>query len=668
MRKFLKVASVNSEKCKEAPCKKSCPASVDVPTYIGLISKKNFEAAYKVILSDIPFPSVCGRVCHHPCETSCRRIGRDEALAIRALKRVPCDYLMSENKLPTICMEMLNGKKVAVVGGGPAGLSAAYYLTQKGYRVTVFEANDSVGGMMRFGIPDYRLPKDVLNREIATITDCGVNIETGVIVGQNKSIEEIFLEGYESLFIAIGANCANRLNIPGEELKGVVSGIEFLFNLNNGNKEDFTGKKVAVIGAGNVAADAARSAVRLGARSVDIYYRRSKRDMPISDEELEDVEREGIKIQTMLMPMQIIGRNGVAEEIELIRMQPGSLDSSGRNTPVEINGSNYTVAADIIITAVGYHPAAQNVNEQLDTTKWGSVAVNKENMTTSIPMVFAGGDCVSGATSIVEAIAEGKRAASIIDKALGGNGILVAVEVDLGFEDSFSTDANCENRAKEYIVNDIDSFCETNLGYSLDIAIKEAARCLHCDLVCNTCERVCPVMAVSSKVLGKAKSAYVNAELCTGCGICEQRCPDQAIGLLNREVDKVIETTVPTTLRVDIEKLCSKAHMKPEQVICYCHRVKAEEVAAAILSGASTPEEVAKMTGARTGCGVLCANSVMRQFEAAGICLDKAPGYQWYGGVPTIWKIPEEVLKKYDKEYRLLSDREHMNKLFPNKN
>lgn len=665
MRKFFKVASVQSGKCAEAPCRKSCPAKVDVPTYIGLISKRKFKEAYEVIRAGIPFPSVCGRVCHHPCETACRRTGSDEALSIRALKRFPGDYLLANGGLPKPTVKPDNGQRIAIVGSGPTGMSAAFYLVQQGYGVTVFEAQKDAGGMMRFGIPNYRLPKDVLQAEIQVILDSGVEIKTGIVIGQDKTISSIFAEGYKSIFLALGANCSNKLGIPGEDFQGVVSGVDFLYALSNGDKEGFSGKKVAVVGAGNVASDAARSALRMGASEVSIYYRRSKSEMPVIESELVEIEQEGICINTMVNPIKILGTNSRVTGIELIKMQAGKLDSSNRYAPVEIPGSNYIVGVDIVLVAIGYHPNVQDL-DGLEVTKWGSVAVNKETMATSLPLVFAGGDCVTGATSIVEAIEEGKKAAAIIDRALGGSGILSQIEVDIGFKDSFSLNTEPKPRYMEKSIYDVDSFCETNLGYNLNMAIAEAERCLHCDLVCNVCEKVCPVLAAKGKKLGSKKSASIDADRCAGCGICEQRCPDQAIVLLERECAQELDTDVPLTLGAEVDKLCRKAHMNPEQVVCYCHRVKASEVAAAILSGARTPEAVAKLTGARTGCGVLCANSTMRQLEAAGIALDKAPGYQWYGGVPTIWKIPEEVLLKYDKEYRLLSDRKCMDKLFPN--
>lgn len=667
MRKFFKVASVQEDKCQTAPCRQQCPADVDIPTYIGLISKGKFEEAYRVIRSGIPFPSVCGRVCHHPCETACRRIGKDAALSIRALKRFPCDYLLMSGGFPTPAAKECNQRKIAIVGSGPAGLSAAYYLAQKNYAITVFESNKAAGGMMMFGIPDYRLPKEILNEEIAAIIKSGVRIEKGITIGKDKGIADLFAEGYESIFLAVGANCSNRLELVGEELTGVYSGIEFLFALNNRQPVSLIGKKVAVIGAGNVAADTARSAVRLGAAEVTIYYRRAKRDMPIIESELIELDAEGIKIKTMVAPVRIIGEAGQVTGLELVNMQAGKLDTSNRYTPVEISGSEHIVAADIVIAAIGYHPDARNIDSRLDTTRWGSIAVNKETMATSIPSVFAGGDCVSGATSVVEAIAEGKRAARIIDRALGGNGLLENFAIDMAFDGAFSSDSSSTARVAEKSLHNISNFSETNLGYSLNMALAEAERCLHCDLVCNVCESVCPVLAAKSKKLGSTRAADINADICTGCGICEQRCPDQAILLLDRAEARVLEVTTPSTLTEEVDKLCRKAHMNPEQVVCYCHRVKASEVAAAILSGATTPEDVAKLTGARTGCGVLCANSIMRQFEAAGISLNKAPGHQWYGGVPTIWKLSDEVLQKYDKEFRLLSDRDCMNKLFPDK-
>ncbi len=668
MRKVIRIASIQEDKCKKAPCQVSCPAGVNIPVYIGLIGEKDFLQAYKAIRTEIPFPSVCARVCNHPCESACRRVGRDEALAIRALKRVPGDYLFLNGGLPKSPKKTLNANKVAVVGSGPAGLSAAFYLAQKGYAVTVFESMPKPGGMMMYGIPDYRLPKDVLCEEVNVIKDCGVNIKNGVRVGKDITIQKIFEDGFEAIFLAVGASVGNKMNIAGEELSDVFVGVDFLKNVNSGIKYDFKGKKVAIIGAGNVAADASRSALRFGADKIDVYYRRSKKDMPVTDEELAQMEHEGINIHTMVAPVKVINKNDKVIGIELIKMKAGKLDSSGRYSPIEIEGSNYKVDADIVISAIGYHPDASQIDERLNTTKWGSVAVNITTMATSIEKVFSGGDCVSGATTVVEAIAEGKRAAVIIDKMFGANGELAELEkAQICIRDSFASNEQNGHREQERMLKHIDDFCEINLGYSIDMALAEAKRCLHCDLVCNTCENVCPVLSAKAKKPGLRKIACIDEDRCTGCAMCEQRCPDQAIVMVDLDKPKITDMKIPDTLVDDIKALCHKAHMLPDQVICYCYRVKASEVAAAILSGAKTPEEVALLTGARTGCGVLCANSTMRQFEAAGIKLDKAPGYQWYGCVPTIWKIPDSVMEKYDKEYRLFSDRDKMDKLFPKK-
>ncbi|BDF71884.1 hypothetical protein CE91St41_28650 [Oscillospiraceae bacterium] len=669
MREISLAAAVDREKCKQPPCRRECPAGVNVPLYIDLIRSGKLEEAYRAIRADNPFPSVCGRICPNPCEGECRRGVLDAAVAIRALKRFPGDWLAARGGLPRAPRAADNGKRVAVVGAGPAGLSAAFYLAQKGYAVTVFERQEKPGGMMTYGIPAYRLPKDVLELEIGAIRALGVEIKTGVKVGEDMGLEGLLGAGYGAVLLACGADKERRLGIEGEPLTGVLSGVRFLYWLNVGRPADLARKRVAVIGGGNVAADAARSALRLGASSVTVYYRRTRDDMPAAAEELAEMEREGVTVAPLTAPVRILGEGGRVTGLALVRMEQGAPDATGRRAVSPVEGSEFEAAADVVISAIGYQPDAGTLDESLNVTRQGSVAVDRRTQATSIRGVFAGGDCVTGPTSVIAAVAEGKRAAQSIDRFLGGDGVLSRAEAGelpgASLDGSFVPNDGFTRRVEQPEEDRADGFKESVHGYTLEQALREAERCLHCDIVCHTCQDLCPVLAIKSKQPEVRAFAEVDEDCCSGCGMCEQRCPNQAITLKSREKKLVSAPPVDQTLTETVAEICARAHMQPQQVICYCHRVRAEEVVSAILSGAQTPEDVARMTGARTGCGVLCMTSVLRLLKGAGVTLTAPPGNQWYNGTPTIWTLSDEVLEKYDAEYHLYSDREQMNRLFP---
>ncbi|HSW35587.1 MAG TPA: NADH-quinone oxidoreductase subunit NuoF [Candidatus Limnocylindrales bacterium] len=464
-----------------SPCQNTCPAGVDVPIYIDLIKNKRFAEAYQVIQADNPFPLVCGRVCHHPCESKCLRNQLDDALAIRVLKRFPGDYLMANGGLPVPVVAAPNGKKVGIVGSGPAGLSAAFYLAKKGYEATIFEALPVAGGMMAVGIPEYRLPKAALNKEIDVIKNMGVEIKTGMKVGRDITVDQMLNNGFSAVFLGIGAHKDQPLGIPGEDLDGVISGINFLRDLNLGRALDLSGKVVAVIGGGNVAADAARSALRLGAASVTVYYRRLKGDMPALREEIEEMEKEGIQIQTLVAPVRVFGENGKVSGLELVEMKLCEFDLSGRRRPVPIVGSSVTAKADIVISAVGYTPDPNGLEAGLELTNGGSFVVDPETMATTIAGVYAGGDCVTGAATLIEAVEAGKKAASSIDLYLGGNGVVVEPKEIVRVVSGEIVETEIR-RVSVPARHAVEGFKEMELGYTLEQAIEEASRCLRCDV------------------------------------------------------------------------------------------------------------------------------------------------------------------------------------------
>ncbi len=462
-----------------APCSHTCPAGIDVPRYIRFIEKGKPAESLAVIREKIPFPAVCGLVCFAPCEAKCRRGQLDEPIAIRELKRYAAEHdsglwkLNSKTSPPT-------GKWVAIVGSGPAGLTAAYYLAKLGHSVTVFEALPEPGGMMRFGIPDYRLPKEVLEAEIKEIEDIGVEIRTNTEV---HLVEGLFKQGYHAVFLAIGAHQAISIGVEGEAHPRFKDSISFLREVNLG-KEIKLGDRVAVIGGGSTAVDAARTARRLGAKEVSIIYRRTRAEMPASLEEVEEALAEGVKICPLVTPSRVISQ-GEELKLECIRMKPGEVDASGRRRPEPIKDSEFTMSFDTIIAAVGQR---LGVSDQFDLP-FGSgdtIQVDPDTLATTREGVFAGGDAVSGPASVIEAIAAGRLSAISIDKYLGGGGVIDEVLAPPEEGELAPLEETEENRRvkaptmppEQRLLN----FAEVELGYSEEMATQEAERCLRCDL------------------------------------------------------------------------------------------------------------------------------------------------------------------------------------------
>lgn len=471
----------------DAPCQNACPTDQNAWGYVTLISEGRFREAIEVIKADNPFPGVCGRVCFHPCESKCRRHQIDEPVAICALKRFVADY--DRNSFEPYKPEVAptNNKKIAVIGAGPAGLTAAYYLTCKGYKVTVFEALPVAGGMLAVGIPDYRLPRDVLDYEIKAILDLGVEIKYNCALGRDITIEGLIKDGYNAILLATGAHKGQKLNIPGEDSEGVLDGVTFLRNLNLGKAVKVDGI-VAVIGGGNVAIDAARSALRLGAKEVLILYRREKEDMPAYKEEISEAEEEGVKIHTLVAPKRIIEKDGKVTAIECVRMSLGDFDAGGRRRPVPIEGSEFTIPVDTVIAAIGQVPDTSFINgDGIKVANNGTIEVDIKNLATARAGIFAAGDNVRGPASVVEAIADGKKSASAIDMYLGGDGVinksfrdeLLSLRVSYN-EEEYQKERPREEMPELPLSERYKNFKEIMLGYPLKKAVEEAKRCLHC--------------------------------------------------------------------------------------------------------------------------------------------------------------------------------------------
>ncbi len=401
---------------KERPiCEETCPVHLDVRGYVGLIADGSFKEAFELIRQRIIFPATLGRVCPHPCEEKCNRTYKDKPLCIRDLKRFAADF-GDEDAIPKIHP---NGKKVAVIGAGPAGLACAYDLACAGYGVTIFEALPVAGGMLAVGIPKYRLPRDILNREIDYVKQLGVEIKTGVRIGADIAFEDLFKQGYQAAFIAVGSHRDQKLKIPNEEADGVVSGIEFLRDAALGNPVKL-GKRVAILGGGNVAMDAARTSLRLGAQEVIILYRRTRDEMPAIPEEIEASLHEGIKIEYLVAPLEVLVQNGKVAGLKCNRMALGEPDASGRRRPVPIEGSEFELALDTVIPAIGQASDISFLPQDsgIAATTWGTIIADPKTCATSRAGVFAGGDCVTGPWIAVGAVAAGKDGAAAIHQYL----------------------------------------------------------------------------------------------------------------------------------------------------------------------------------------------------------------------------------------------------------
>ena len=465
-----------------SPCENACPASVNVPGYMTLISHGRLKDAYNLIRMENPFPSVCGRVCTHPCESVCRRGQLDEAIAVADLKRYVADEVMKSDEPFTDLVFPKKGKSIGIIGAGPSGLTCAYYLGRLGYDVTVYEGAPIAGGMLAYGIPEYRLPNAVLQKEIDTIKQVGIDIRTNTEIGKDISFEAL-KEKHDAIYIATGAQYSRKVGVNGETLKNVYHGLDFLKDVNLGNKVVVNGR-VGVIGGGNTAIDAARTALRLGADEVHILYRRTKEDMPADDREIADAEAEGIKIHTLVAPVCFKGGNSV-KSVECVQMELSGFDSSGRKKPQMIKDSNFIFDVDMVIPAISQYSDLPFIpKDEVELSSWGTFIVDKDTNMTTAEGVFAGGDVVRGPDTVIAAIADGKKAAQSIDVYLGGNGELNKGEpIDIPPYNDASELVEHERFEMKELEPECrkDCFDEVKQGFHRLNAIAESMRCLHCE-------------------------------------------------------------------------------------------------------------------------------------------------------------------------------------------
>ncbi|MEG8946465.1 FAD-dependent oxidoreductase [Rosettibacter firmus] len=497
------------------PCIEACPIRQEAAGYIALIRNRKFHEAAQLIHKRNPLAFICGRICYHPCESECNRGHVDKPIAIQHLKRFALDWeLKNYGKFVPPKIENQRNEKVAIVGSGPAGLVCAHDLAMKGFQVTVFEQYSIPGGMLAIGIPEYRLPKQFLALEINYLKDLGIQFRTNVKIGTDITIDDLFAEGYSAIFLAIGAHKSVKLDIPGEDAEGVLHGIDFLRKVNVGIGVDI-GKNVAVIGGGNTAIDVARTALRLGARRVTILYRRSKYEMPASEEEIADAEAEGIHISYLTAPVEIIHENGNVKAVKCIRMTLGEPDSSGRRRPIPVPQSEHILEFDKVIVAISQMPDLSPINTgtRFLTTKWGTLQVNLETLETNIKGIFAGGDVVLGPSTVIASMGHGRRAAESIEKYLNGEPLenykTHMVKLDVLRGESFRPHTYAPTyketpKIEREVISKLDpvyrktNFEEVELGFTEEQAVREASRCLNCGVCveCHECQRVCQPNAI----------------------------------------------------------------------------------------------------------------------------------------------------------------------------
>ena len=489
-----------------APCRQACPAEINIPRYIDQIRRGDYRGAVNTIRERNPLLLSCGRVCPHPCEDNCRRGIEDEPVSINQLKRFVADFEMNGDGRFGVPVAPPTNNHVAVVGGGPAGLSCAYFLRRLGHEVTLYEAMPKHGGMLRYGIPEYRLPKKVLDWEIQGILDLGIESRNGVVFGRDIDYTSLHEQGFDAVFMGVGAWKDSRLRVEGEDLEGCYTGIDFLSRLAGGEKMP-VGKTATIIGGGNTAIDCVRNLIRLGVEKVYLVYRRTRGEMPANEVEIEAAEAEGVEFIFLAAPVRVIGDDGGrVTHLEYLKMELGEPDASGRRRPVPIEGSETRVETDMVITAIGQSPDISFVEngkgdlKELKTTRWNTFEVNSLTMQSSIPDLFAAGDAATGPSLVVEAVGGGRRAARSIHQYLTGKAVMpepgeLAKSMIPGtlFDHVPGVERSPRAEMPELEVEErIHSFVEVDQTLAEENAVKESQRCLHCCRLCFDTDAVSP--------------------------------------------------------------------------------------------------------------------------------------------------------------------------------
>ncbi|MGD8209284.1 MAG: FAD-dependent oxidoreductase [Desulfobacterales bacterium] len=547
-------------KLAPAPCQMTCPAGLDIPTYVTLIGMGRDAEAIDVIRRDCPFPWVCGLVCTRPCEFMCVRARIDTPICIKSLKGFAAERAMSEGSYKNPPKEPDKNRKVCVIGAGPGGMSAAYYLSLKGYDVRVIERQPVAGGMLLLGIPRYRLPREVIDREVVMLKNLGVEFQFDIGFGTDVTLAQLKSEGFEAFFFAIGAHRSYKLGIPGEsDFPQVKQAIDFLRDVALGDRQ-VPGKHAVVIGGGNVAIDAARTCLRLGCESVTLAYRRARSEMPADHEEVEQAEEEGIRFEFLNIPSGIIGSSGRLEGLRCLKAKLVSKKGQDRKYPVPIEGSEYTIGADVIICAIGQQvdTACMASVKGLEWTRRQTINVQMATMESSLEGIFAAGDAVTGPATVIEAIGGGKRAAESIDRWLSGipQPSMPPVPTRRKRVEYLEVPAITKMTLKrpEMPLLNIDrrrtTFQQVELGHTENMVREEARRCLRCDIClrCGKCVEVCrDRMKVDALQMGYfdfdhpvATDFRVTEDRCILCGACATNCPTGAMRMEDRGDERVL--------------------------------------------------------------------------------------------------------------------------------
>ena len=536
-----------------APCQLNCPAKTDCQGYVGLIANGEYDAAIKLIKNKIPLPASIGRVCPHPCEKACRRKNVEEPINIAQLKAFAADMDLKSDSYVPEC-KPASGKTVAVIGGGPAGLTAAYYLTIMGHSVTVYDMMDKMGGMLRYGIPQYRLPKEVLDKEIAIIEKAGVKLVNNVKLGKDFTIKSL-KEQNDAVIVAVGAWKSSSMRTPGEDLEGVYGGIDFLRAVIKGNAPEI-GEKVAICGGGNTAMDACRTAVRLGAKEVYVIYRRTRNEMPADKLEIDEAEEEGVTYKFLTNPLSFNGENGKLKSVTLQLMELGEPDASGRRKPVPIEGKTEEIELDSVILAIGQKLVAEDVSE-LTLNNRGNIEADPDFFTTDIEGVFAIGDATNrGASIAIEAIGEADRCARAVDAFLNGQALDTRVPYISKRDESTIDYSDREQKSRlnpKVLAPEVrnKNFDEVSLGFTEEKAQEEAKRCLECGcreyFKCKLLKVAQRYDIMPERFKGVMPQKYThdenafierNTAKCILCGLCVRSCREvmnlSSIGLLGR--------------------------------------------------------------------------------------------------------------------------------------
>jgi formate dehydrogenase major subunit len=557
------------------PCRLNCPADVDIQGYMSLIHLGKFKEAIALIKEKNPLPSVCGRVCTRKCEVNCRRFIVDEPVGIDFLKRYVADQdMIGEMWKPET--KPTNGNRVAIIGGGPAGLTCAYYLVTEGYQPTIFEALPAMGGMLRYGIPEYRLPKEVLDKEIKWITDLGVNVHTGRALGKDFTIDDLFNQGFKSVFIGLGAQVAKPMQVENEQAEGVLGGVEFLRQVEMKSNPPVKGR-VVVVGGGNTALDAARTSIRLGADKVILLYRRTRHEMPANNVEIEAAQQEGVEFQFLAAPVRVNEENGRLSSIECIKMELGEPDASGRRRPVPQKGSEYSLPCDWVISAIGQEANLDGVQDDraIKVTKWKTIEATSGTFDTARRGVFAGGDVVTGPADAIDAIAAGRKAARAIDKFIR-TGVVEPLTRrfesrrdtfhKLTAEDIPPLQHSTQHHPDEIpVIERILGFSEVEHAYDDETAKTEALRCAECGcdvgLACAL-QDYCTEYGVDQSRFTGAFNKYkvdtrhpfikIDSNKCIRCGRCVNTCAEilnvAALGFVNRGFRTIVKPAMEKAL------------------------------------------------------------------------------------------------------------------------